>query len=430
MIINFSVQNFGPIKDEITLSFEASNSEELEEYYIIRPKKGLRLLKLGLIFGANASGKTNVLEALDFLRGLVLEPLDNKTGTIDFKPFLFDPNTPKENSFFTLELIQNEVKYLYKVELNQSAVVNEKLHFYNPNKALVFERKTDLKRQLSSIQFGGKISITKEHKAILEGNTLWNNTVLGGFLKTNIASHELQEIIDWFKEKFKSVITPETDLKGDISKKIAEGEIDKENLVELLKKADLKITDVIIKETEFPQNSIADTLKNFLLSQENLNEKIVDILKTRKVFFQHTIRANDRERTYTIPYADESLGTQRYYQISGLLDLMIRTSGIFSIDELDSSLHPDLLDHFLLVFLVNVKDSQLIATTHHRELLMKKDILRNDAIWFTEKKPDGSSDLYSLDDFDSSVIRDTSSVYNAYKIGKLGAVPELSDFYL
>jgi AAA15 family ATPase/GTPase len=109
---------------------------------------------------------------------------------------------------------------------------------------------------------------------------------------------------------------------------------------------------------------------------------------------------------------------------------MMRGEIIVTIDELESSLHPDLLKHFLLTFLVNSKHSQLIATTHYRELLMEKDIIRNDAIWFTEKKEDGSTDLFSLADFDSSVIRNTSSVYNAYKIGKLGAVPNLSDYYI
>lgn len=109
---------------------------------------------------------------------------------------------------------------------------------------------------------------------------------------------------------------------------------------------------------------------------------------------------------------------------------MINSNLVFSIDELESSLHPDLLKHFLLVFLVNSKESQVIATTHHRELLMNRDILRDDAIWFTEKQENGSVDLYSLADFDSTVVRETTSIYNAYKTGKLGAKPELGDYYL
>jgi len=136
------------------------------------------------------------------------------------------------------------------------------------------------------------------------------------------------------------------------------------------------------------------------------------------------------KKLFDLDYSYESAGTKRYYQLAGLLDLLIRNEIIVPIDEIESSLHPDSIKHFLLTFLANSKESQLIATTHFRELLMEKNIFRNDVIWFTEKKVDGSTDLYSLTDFDSSVVRNTSSIYNAYKIGKLGAIPNLDDYYL
>ena len=100
------------------------------------------------------------------------------------------------------------------------------------------------------------------------------------------------------------------------------------------------------------------------------------------------------------------------------------------IDELEASLHPDLYLHFLLSFITNSKKSQLIATTHNREILNNKDIFRNDSIWFTDKKECCSTELYSLNDFDSSVIRDTSNILNAYKYGKLGGIPNLGDYYI
>lgn len=103
---------------------------------------------------------------------------------------------------------------------------------------------------------------------------------------------------------------------------------------------------------------------------------------------------------------------------------------ILPVDELEASLHPDLYEHFLLSFLMNSKESQLIATTHNRELLNNKDIYRNDAIWFTDKNDDCATELYSLADFDSSVVRDTTNVLNAYKSGKLGAKPNTGDYYL
>jgi len=126
----------------------------------------------------------------------------------------------------------------------------------------------------------------------------------------------------------------------------------------------------------------------------------------------------------------ESEGTIRYYGFAGILSMMIRDSIAIPIDELEASLHPDLYLHFLLSFITNSKKSQLIATTHNREILNNKDIFRNDSIWFTDKKECCSTELYSLNDFDSSVIRDTSNILNAYKYGKLGGIPNLGDYYI
>ena len=244
MIINFSVQNFGCIKDKVTLSFEATKSDNLEDYYIVEPKKGLRLLKLGLIYGPNASGKTTILKALDFLRNIVLNPLAKKTDSFDFQPFLFDENTPNENTFFSLEFIQNQVKYLYEVELNQSAIIGEKLYFYKPNKALVFKRKTDTKKQLSTIQFGSKIRLSGYYQVALEGNTLWNNTVLGGYLKTNFESLELQEVTNWFGNKLEKLIDTDSDrLLAYVLEKLENKEVNKDNLIAFLERADFNIRD-------------------------------------------------------------------------------------------------------------------------------------------------------------------------------------------
>lgn len=430
MLANFSVQNFRSIKNKITLSFEASKSDDLEDYYIIKPKEGVRLLKLGLIYGANASGKTNLLKALDFLRDLVLQPIDKKTEPIGFDPFLFDDKTPTQNSIMEIEFYQKSIKYLYEIEFNNDFIVKEELRFFNPNKAIVFTRTTNKENQLSKIEFGSKIEINKSHKSTLEANTLWNNTVLGGFLKTNIESSELQIVIDWFQNIMKPIVEPKTDLTTFVSDKLEDNEINKDTILEVLKKADFNISDIIVdtNERELTPEQIDKISKSISISDNLLSQlKEHKKLMTKTLYFEHLVSDSKK---YPLLFVDESAGTQRYYQFGGLLDLLIRKSSFFLIDEFESSLHPDLLKHFLLSFLTNSKNSQLIATTHLRELLMEKDIFRNDAIWFTEKKEDGSTDLFSLDDFDSSVVRNTSSVYNAYKVGKLGAIPNLSDYYL
>lgn len=134
MIVNFSVKNFGPIKEKQTLSFEAGRSTHLEDAYVYRIGK-MRLLKIALIYGANASGKSTILKALDFLRDIVLYPESKKTESFAFQPFLFDTNTSEENSVISIDFLQNGTRYFYEVELMKKAIVREELYFWKPNKA-------------------------------------------------------------------------------------------------------------------------------------------------------------------------------------------------------------------------------------------------------------------------------------------------------
>jgi hypothetical protein len=215
-----------------------------------------------------------------------------------------------------------------------------------------------------------------------------------------------------------------------VSNQLESNNINKETILEVLQKADFNISDfdVEVNEQEITPEFIEMVSKKFPMSNEEVSKlKREKKITTKELFFIHTIEGKGE---FPLSYDDESAGTQRYYGFGGLLDLLVNKQTVFLIDEFESSLHPDLLKHFLLSFLVNSKQSQLITTTHLRELLMEQDIFRKDVIWFTEKKEDGSTDLYSLDDFDTSVIRKNSSIYNAYKAGKLGATPNLSDYYL
>lgn len=430
MIINFSVRNFGPIKDKQTLSFEADNSKHLEDAYVVK-LRGERILKLALIYGANASGKTTILKALDFLRQIVLEPEDKKTTELGFNPFLFDPVTPKQSSFFSLEFFQNNIKYLYEVEFTKKAIVSEELYFHNPNKANVFKRKTDLDNQFTEITFGSKITTKEIFKKTLESNTLWNNTVLGGYLKTNIDIKELQEVIDWFDKYLNPLIYSETQLEDFITSQIDRKKISKADVISIFKKADLNISDILIqKESKENIDSILELFKR-LAKTPNEKEKIKILEEKGKllslgIVFEHTVN----NTKYTLPLKFESQGTKRYYGFAGLLALLIKNPTAFLIDELEASLHPDLYSHFLISFLLNSKHSQIIATTHNREILGNRDVFRNDVIWFTDKQENGSTELYSLADFDSSVVRNTTNILNAYKSGKLSATPNLGDTFI
>jgi AAA15 family ATPase/GTPase len=404
MIINFNVENFGSIKDKQTLSFLANKSDHLEDYYIIEPIKGLRLNKLALIYGANASGKTTILKALDFLRKICTEPFDKKTEKFDFEPFLFDEDTPNQNTKFELEFVQNGIRYFYEVELNKNCIVKEKLYNFNPNKALVFERTTDEQKELTSVKFGSKIAKRKSLEENLETFTLWNNTILGGFLKGNIDFFELKNASDWFVDVMLRLILPNEDLSDVFLSTLNENEEYLKVFLTFFKKSDFNI-----KSLKFE------------------NKKLITKLNKENIEIIHIVNNNE----YILKFDKESLGTQKYFTLVGLLIFAIFSDVILYIDELESSLHPDLYIHFLMFYIVNSKsESQLIATTHNREILNNRDIFRDDAIWFTDKNEDSATELYSLADFDSSVVRDTTNVLNAYKSGKLGGVPNLGDYYI
>ena len=400
MIVNFSIQNFGSIKDKQTLSFEADASEHLEDTYVVHTA-GKRLLKLALIYGANASGKTTVLKALDFLSDLVVNPKEKKTDILNFSPYLFDTKTPQQPTELSIEFIHEEVCYQYEVAFTGQAVISEALYIDTFERVLVFSRTTDIEGQLTKISFGDKITLEKSALQVLELNTLWNNTVLGGFLKTNINLEEFRRVADWFNNYLKPLIAPQTQLDSYVTSKIDEKEIVKEEVLEILKKADFNISDIIIERRKDPRKGI-----------DRIN-----------LFSEHMVN----DISYKLPMEQESEGTKRFYGFAGLLALLIKTPTIFPIDELESSLHPDLYIHFLLSFLQNAQHSQLIATTHNRELLGDTDIFRNDVIWFTDKGEDFATQLYSLADFDTSTIK---NILNAYKIGKFSAIPRLSDTFI
>ena len=407
MLVNFSVENYGPIRDKQTLSFEAQKSAHLEDEYVINAN-GLRLLKFAIIFGANASGKSTIIEALRFLYDLILYPNEKKSDELIFTPFLFDETSNKKNTILSIDFLQNDARYYYSVEFNRTHIVSEELFLIGKNerKTNVFKRSTDSQKQVSKIKFGREFKISKPAIEILELHTLWNTTVLSSFTKVNLEQKELKDSTDWINNHLFWTNTPDDDFSNMVTDFIDLGIIKKEKVLEIIQKADFNINDILYKELKTSESD--DTTKEFV------------IRTSHKV----------KNSSYPLPFGMESDGTKRFYSLAGLLEMARVEPNLFAVDEIDASLHPDLVIHYLLMFMENVKQSQLIITTHNREILDDKNLFRNDAIWFTNKNEDGAAELYSLDDFDSAVIRNTSNILNAYKSGKLKAVPKTKDFYL
>jgi AAA15 family ATPase/GTPase len=358
MIQEFSVKNFRSIKEKQTLSFVANKryATGFEENLCVTVAPGVELLKLALLYGYNASGKSNIILALDFLRDLVLEIDESTEKAIEFTPFLFDEEYKKSPGEFSMTFFHEGIKYQYSISVDSKRIYDEELIFWPHGRpSLLFERHWDAEKGVSKLKVGTMSTLKVAEKRILEGNTLENRSVLTAYLKSNIDNNQLKKVVEFFGE-------------------------------------------VLIESI----NSKSD------LSKLNLRSKDINI-KT-----QFLERANFKSE-------DESAGSLRYSGLIGLIIKLLQSNHSVAIDELETSLHPDLVSYLLEAFLINSSNSQILATTHAQHL-MESEYVRRDMVWFCEKGCDGVSEYYSAQDFG---LHKNINLKNFYRAGKLGAVPTL-----
>lgn len=401
MILDFTISNFRSIKEAQTISFEATKDTHLEDYFIIKKDK-YRILKIATILGANASGKSNIIRAFGLLHDLILSPCENKNSEIDYDKFALDTDFVDNDSVMIVNFICGEQKYYYEVHFNNKAVTYELLKkhpFGELKEHNVYTRETDLEKGVSIIKWGSKYKLASKTRGLID-NLIHNRTVFGAFQNTNVDIPWMKEIIDWVDCYILPQVLPTPQgLFLDITEQIAEQRIDKEIIVRHLNKADIGISDFII-------------------------EKIDNGMFTNyEIRFIH----NGSQGGVSFDVREESEGTKRYFELSGVLMLLVKENHFVTIDELECRLHPDLYEHFVLTYLKNTKESQIIFTTHSREFLNDRGLFRDDSVWITEKTDVGATNLYSLADFDSNFLRNTTNRYNMYKAGRLGGVPRLQD---
>jgi len=428
MILKFKIKNHLSIKDEVVLDFIATSKDKHFNFFCEEIGK-YKILKIAMLFGPNASGKSNILHSLDIFRNIVLNDNLNKNDAIKQIPFEFDSSSKKLPTVFEIEFLINSDKFSYRIEFNDKYILSENLHIFAPNKAKFFNRTTDNKTGKVLLVPGNKFNIDEVDIRTIAGNTPPNMTILSGYNKTSLQIKILTKTREWFQNYLNPIIEPRTKLTDYVKSKLHKDKINKELLINLLEKADLNIRDTTIDEFKITKEMVES------LKDENID--LYEIMKRRmgdknelvnlNLYFQHLIIQDSKEQIYKLQSSLESLGTLRYFGLSGVLTELIDKPGILNIDELESSLHPDLLYHFINTFMLNTKKSQLIFTSHYYPLLEDTDELRKDVVWFTEKREDGSTDLYSLKDIN---IRSSLNYYKAYKTGKLGAKPFIGSSYL
>lgn len=419
MIQEFTVKNFLSIRDSQTVSFVASSddtSEELLTYEI----NGTKLLKMIFIYGANASGKTNILCAIESIWRIMFEPYPTKDYKIGvYQPFALSKDEPTE---FDMTFYVNGIKYRYSVEFDRDKILYERMEYSPKGVASKFyERHYSEEKQMPVITFGSTLSLSGKDKGYITANTLNNHSVLSTYGKVSVDSPEFKVLYDFIKDHVHDIYenTPITEI---VEKLSSDGK-EKGILLYALKKADLNIEDIHLAERE---NNLPSDIVDQIEHDKDLPDSIKKRLLQKKVQTVEFVHRTE-EGTFALDERVESSGTITYINILHKLCCNIEECDIYLMDEIESDLHYDLLLHFLSVFMFNTKCSQMIMTTHD-QMLLDEDWVRRDMVWFTEKnRSTASTEVYSAKEFG---LHKNVSLYNAYKIGKLGAKPEVGSPFL
>lgn len=410
MIIEFSVANFLSFKDKVTFSMLANNSDGLNDNYI--EVNNRKVLKTSAIYGANASGKTNLFKILTIVISMLRNSnYINVNSKLPIVPFNFDKDMAKKPSEFEIRFIASGVRYVYGFIADTTNVYEEYLYYYpNGRETKIFDR-TNVneysfpqgdERRLNDIA-----TKNTPNKFFIATATNWN------YEKTEIPYRFLTEDIGTFNN-----LAALRDMS--LREYLKDSKELKDFALEFLKKADFNIKDYKVLETDVPEDVLA-AIPDFIKIGMNIPQKP----KTFNAVFKHA--GNDLE----LSYEEESMGTQIVFCFIPFIMDALNNKKVVIVDELDKSLHPYLVEMIVGMFNdpdINKSGAQLIFNTHDTNLL-KLNILRRDQIWFTEKDDsNGISDLYPLSDFS---VRKTENVEKGYMLGRYGAVPFIkNDFYL
>lgn len=417
MILQFKAKNILSIRDEQTLDFTASTDNTYEEYAVVKIKN-VRISKLGVIYGPNASGKSNILKALYWLFQFMTNEESRKqslgTGLV---PFKMDKDSRNEHSFMSIIFYIDDFRYEYSIELDTERVYHEEMFYYpNSRKALVYERIWNPEKKSSSVTFGPLLKLSATQKLFIESNCVANATVLSTYQNSNVDRNDmLDNILGYMKAQILASLDSKTDIISFANEIVKNMQDSKSFIQDMLVQADFNITGLYLKKKENHERTIMMAKK----VEEDEITLLTDVQDD--LFFTH------QTLFYTgdMNNAEESEGTLRMYGLAAILFLLIKQNQILLGDELENSLHYELLVHIIKTFLVNSERGQLIFSTHSL-MLLDEDFIRRDMVYFTNKNEAGSTEIYRAKDFG---LHKDVSILNAYRAGKLGAKPNLGSIF-
>lgn len=428
MISEFKIENFFSVKSAQKISFEPSSDTFMSDEYTYEVKEGVRLLKIGIIYGANASGKSNILEAFEFFRMLVLRMHKNRNQKTGVVPFMLDDTSRNERTKMSMTFYINQTKYILSFELDSKYIYSETLIVYEsvrPTK--LYTRTYNSETDSSVIDFGLNLKMSKKDQDTISGNTINNSSVLAAFGKSNVEKTKLNDVYSYFANQVKDVLAPGMLLSGYVKSHLDRDENGdlKRFLLNFLKASDFNIEDVTLHEEE---ELITPELEKLIQGAPIDDKSKNEMLKRGKITnaeLTFTHKAGDK--LYDLSEEYESSGTIRFLGMAVILNFLLKKQQFVPIDEVESSIHYELLSYFIRVFLANSdQTSQMLLTTHDINLL-NEEFIRRDTIWFTDKDELGETKVLRLS---SLGLHKNLSPYNAYKQGKLVKLPFLGSQYL
>lgn len=391
MLVEFKIANFGSYKDLNVLNLTKIKSfKELEKTNTIKTTKGFDLLKTSAIYGSNAGGKTNFIEAMSYMSQVVhnsfAESLkkDEDRGRSDYY-FKLSTTTENKPSFFEVSFIKNEVIYRYGFEIKRFEIVSEWLYKKKEVETQLFQRK------------GQEFKINGT--GFPEGNKYKNDVNPNVLFLSHLAQNNAKEaskVFEWYTHL--NVISG---LEDTYHKNVTK---------ELLN---------FSKEFRAWVN----------LAVRFLEISSIDVTEEKKLITYHNKFDENNVVVGSVAFnleSDESAGTKKLiYLLGALYDTLINGKVLF-IDELDAKLHPNLSRKILDLFhKFNFHNSQFVFTSHDA-LLLDKDIFRRDQIWFVDRNKFGVSELYPMSEFDAAVVRNTSDYKKKYLDSVFGAAESIN----
>jgi len=432
MLIRFRVSNYLSFKEEAEFSMVAGKVHQHPEQVVRKTgNQGVDLLRAAMIYGANDSGKSNLVKAIDFARFMITEGVRAKSS-IPRKPFKLDEAFSNQPSKFEFEIQISEKIFVYGFKLDNKRVQEEWLREVRASSEKDIFYRVTASDEVNQINFGIKVS--KKEKDLLElvaQTTSPNRLFLQECVERNIK--HFSNVYEWF-EKSLVIIYPSS---YHSLSPIGSGSANtfSDSLVKYLEHFSTGICGYSLQSIKDPSVEIPPEILEKLgqeldvehgatvITPDNQRffiKKEAEQIKVSKLLLSHRDKSSGSNILFEME--DESDGTLRLLDlIPTLFPMKNQRSSVIIIDELDRSLHPSLSYEFLSLFLKQTTNKQLIVTTHEANLL-DLDLIRRDEIWFVEKNAFGASTVYSLEEFSPRYDKD---IRKGYILGRFGAIPML-----